>query len=271
MAHKILLHFCLLLTILGDPGSAQHSAADSGDTTSPSEVIRHQEAPSATMPTVYYNSSGDRVRWIAASSDLQMLTSPGEESGIGDPFAEQLRSQLTRNGDDCHIQFESYRELHLPGDVYGETGAPGLPRTLRNAGYAFFGSITGSEPGFSFNALETLYRVQVDEVLKGPSSVGREYFFFLPAADFQVAEKRYCAYIPGYPAELPETGDSVLIIKRRAPISDELPLSGQRDLVVFKQGHVFLSDFYSREHGPWRQSLPEFKDWIRAMTVAAGP
>lgn len=242
-------------------GLLSTSAVAQGDT--PGETIKAH----APMPVILYTESGERVRWVSADLSLAVVRGERRLRREAPWISDSVRQQTEINADgECRIQSENYRERLRPGETYNTSAPEGLPRTIANSESIVFARVTGVAPGFSHLGLKTLYRVEVLRSLRGPATLGTEYFFTLPIGDFHLAGTRHCAYNPDFPAQSPETGDEILVMSRRAPRTDLLSFSGTTGLIVLKNDSVVLPPAYLRIHGPWERDVNQFRQWVTDLT-----
>ncbi len=125
-----------------------------------------------------------------------------------------------------------------------------LESSARTAELVFVGRVTGMEPGFQTGASGTLFRIEVQEVLKG--SVRRpSVYAFLQVGTIPLGARRICMSSAGFPSA-PVMGTRLLVMASNwgGCADDEVVyIEGPEDLVIEKSdGRPALAAGFLRAH-----------------------
>ena len=206
----------------------------------------------------------DYPSWVAAHRVFDdngqidaKLFSPSQTSSL------ERRFNRHPGGKSCKILAEE-----IPPDGGDEPAF--LKKTLADAGWIFFGTITGYESGFNQSLLGTVFRIEPDEVLRGPEDRMFPHYFFLPVGNFSIGPYAYCVSSPRFP-ETPQVGDRILLMLRLGGLNRDEFLWDTHDHQIFileEDGNVTFSPRYtkllSQEEAEKFDVLDELKSLLAA-------
>ncbi|MEM7482233.1 MAG: hypothetical protein AAF481_13740 [Acidobacteriota bacterium] len=219
------------------------------------------------MPDIYNPGSGEYPGWVSAAHLESAADHALENSLLRSGDREMLTSTLeSAKSGECHPAVEIGR---------GSTSYLDLPTSIQKSDYVFIGTVTGSSPGFSFGNPMTLYRLETEEVLRGPLSVGRVHFVRSRQADFRFKGDRVCRETSALEGPF-ALSDRLLLIQNFLKVNPDDIVTPREPLGRLEEGQVVLLDSSEGVHLPKKFQIahPEwegrdsesFLGWLRNLT-----
>ncbi len=133
---------------------------------------------------------------------------------------------------------------------YATPGREDLESAIAEAKSILQATVTGVTPGLWYGHLGSLFRVELDEVLKDFASRQpmREHYVFVRAGEFRLQDRRVCLEGREYSEQLPAVGDQVLLLSDGwEPSHPVLTTGGGSGFVgLTSDGHALVPQRYLR-------------------------
>lgn len=213
--------------------------------------------PSGEIPSLLYTDLPSQLdvsipRWMAADKVI-------DESGrLTDLVPEHRRATI-----------ESFLTAPVPGrcievtefyDNYPALQGETLAEAIGNSELILSGTVTAKAAGFETSEPGQLFRLQLEDVHKGSSSLDY-YYFFVPVGRFRAGPYEICKTDARFPA-VPEIGDQVVLLVPavRNPAEHYLSTSREASLIILREADVVLPVAFNGEERD--QSPSAFLSWV---------